>query len=261
MTSDPRDARIAELEEQTRRLERALSEQQALASVGEITSSAAHEFNNLLTVSINYATMGMRHRDDKTRDQAFEKILDVSNRAAKIVAVILGQARNRKPGFEPTDLGKLADDVLLLLERENTKFRIAVERKYQDPPKALVNGNQIQQVLLNLLVNARQAYGARGGRVVVKIRPKPDDPKYVEISVRDYGCGIPREKLPKIFDMFYTTKDGPDASGKGGNGLGLALCKRIVEAHNGKIRVESAEGKGTAFIISLPAAPKSDGAA
>ncbi|MBQ1277421.1 MAG: ATP-binding protein, partial [Thermoguttaceae bacterium] len=106
--------------------------------------------------------------------------------------------------------------------------------------------------LVNLLVNARQA-SPSGGRVVVKIR-RADDPNYVEVAVRDFGPGIPPETLPKIFDAFYSTKSGPDETGKGGSGLGLALCKRIVEEHAGKIRVESALGKGSSFIVRLPVA-------
>ena len=72
--------------------------------------------------------------------------------------------------------------------------------------------------------------------------------------VRDYGCGIPADKLPRIFDAFYTTKSGPDASGKGGTGLGLSLCRDIIEAHHGRIRVDSTVGKGTAFTLKLPVA-------
>jgi len=78
----------------------------------------------------------------------------------------------------------------------------------------------------------------------------------VDLTVRDSGTGIPPEQLPRIFDRYYTTKSGPDASGKGGTGLGLATCREIIEAHQGRIRVESTVGKGTAFIIKLPVATK-----
>ena len=249
---DPRDAEIAELKEQVRRLEKMLSETQPLVAVGELAGTTTHEFNNILTLTINYAQMGLRRQDDETREKAFTKILDASQRAAKIVGVVLGLARNRKSGREATDLRALVDDVLLLLEREARKYRVAIETRYDDVPPVLANGNQIQQVLVNLLVNARQA-SPSGGRIVVKIR-RADDPNYVEVAVRDFGPGIPPETLPKIFDAFYSTKNGPDETGKGGSGLGLALCKRIVEEHAGKIRVESALGKGTSFVVRLPVA-------
>ena len=249
---DPRDAEIAELKEQVRRLEKMLSETQPLVAVGELAGTTTHEFNNILTLTINYAQMGLRRQDDETREKAFTKILDASQRAAKIVGVVLGLARNRKSGREATDLPALVDDVLLLLEREARKYRVAIETRYEPVPPVLANGNQIQQVLVNLLVNARQA-SPSGGRIVVKIR-RADDPNYVEVAVRDFGPGIPTETLPKIFDAFYSTKSGPDETGKGGSGLGLALCKRIVEEHAGKIRVESALGKGTSFVVRLPVA-------
>ena len=119
-------------------------------------------------------------------------------------------------------------------------------------PEVLANGNQIQQVLLNLLINARQAMPS-GGQVIIKLHHDKAGGT-VDLTVRDTGSGIPADKLPRIFDRFFTTKKGPDESGKGGTGLGLATCKSIIDAHQGRIRVESTVGKGTAFIIKLPVA-------
>jgi signal transduction histidine kinase len=90
-----------------------------------------------------------------------------------------------------------------------------------------------------------------GGELLLRIT-HDEAARLVDLMVRDSGSGIPREKLPKIFDRFFTTKSGPDATGKGGTGVGLSACKDIVEAHRGKIRVESSVGKGTAFIVRLP---------
>jgi signal transduction histidine kinase len=117
-------------------------------------------------------------------------------------------------------------------------------------PDVPVNGNQIQQVLVNLLVNARQAM-PEGGRLVIRLRPDREG-RHVELSVRDYGLGIPQDKLPRIFEPYFTTKSGPDATGKGGTGLGLSACRQIIQAHQGVIRVESAVGKGTCFTLRLP---------
>ena len=195
--------------------------------------------------------MGVRHQDAATRDKAFGKILDSSLRAAKVTATVLGLARNRKPGLEPIDLTSLTEDVLLLLEREMNKYRVRLEKNFEPIPEIKGNGNQIQQVLVNLLINARQAM-PDGGRLILKISQNPSD-GMVELMIRDFGCGIPADKLPRIFDSFYTTKSGPDESGKGGTGLGLALCRNIIEKHGGKIRVESSPGKGTAFTLRFPA--------
>ncbi len=222
------------------------------AHLGELVGTTTHEFNNILMTIINYAKLGLRHRDDATRQKAFEKILAAGNRAARITNSILGMARNRTAGQEPTDLVELAENTLLLMERELNKYRIAVEKHFQPIPKAQVNANQIQQVLLNLLINARQAMPT-GGRLIIKLGYDRDQ-DMIELGVRDNGCGIPAEVLPRIFDPFFSTKTGPDATGKGGTGLGLSLCREIIEAHRGRIRVDSAPGKGTMFTIKLPPA-------
>jgi signal transduction histidine kinase len=115
-----------------------------------------------------------------------------------------------------------------------------------------VNGNQIQQVLLNLVINARQAM-PRGGELLIRLSYNADE-GMVEVLVRDQGEGIAEDKLRRIFDPFFTTKNGPDESGKGGTGLGLSTARSIIENHRGRIRVESTVGVGTAFTIKLPAA-------
>jgi len=241
------------LEQQVELLKEQLAQTQKLAALGELMSTTTHEFNNVLTTIINYAKLGLRHKDQPTRDKSFEKILSAGNRAAKITANILGFARNRSNQQEPTDLAALVDDALLLLEREMVKYRIVVDRQIQpDLPPARVCGNQIQQILLNLLINARQAM-PNGGRILVRLQLDPES-GMLEIIVRDTGKGIAPEHLRRIFDPFFTTKSGPDASGKGGTGLGLSACRDIIEAHQGRIRVESTVGRGTAFILKLPVA-------
>jgi signal transduction histidine kinase len=223
-----------------------------------LVSTTTHEFNNVLMTIINYGKMGMRHKDTPTRDKCFEKILLASDRAAKITNTVLAMARNRSSGQESTDLTRLVEDTLVLLEREMNKYRVVVEKQFQPIPAAYVNGNQIQQVLLNLLINARQAMPG-GGRLWIKLLHDTEN-DMIDLVVRDNGCGIPADKLPRIFDSFYTTKKGPDESGKGGTGLGLSMCRDMIEAHHGRIRVDSSVGKGTAFTLKLPtvtkAAPK-----
>jgi len=243
-----------DLRQQVEILKERLAQAQKLTALGELVSTTTHEFNNVLMTILNYAKLGMRHRDDATRAKAFEKILSAANRAARITNSVLGMARNRTSAQEPTDLKKLVEETLLLLEREMNKYRIRVETSLQPVPEALVNGNQIQQVLLNLLINARQAMSG-GGRITIKLLHDPEN-DMVDLVVRDYGCGIPADKLPRIFDSFYSTKAGPDASGKGGTGLGLSMCREIIEAHRGRIRVDSSPGKGTAFTLKLPTAAK-----
>jgi signal transduction histidine kinase len=242
------------LQQQVELLKQQLGQAQRLTALGELVSTTTHEFNNVLMTILNYAKMGVRHKDAATRDKCFEKILASANRAATITNTVLGMARNRSGGQEPTDLAKLVENTLLLLEREMNKYRVVVEKSFQPIPPAMVNGNQVQQVLLNLLINARQAM-PNGGRLWIKLQPDAEN-QMIDLVVRDSGCGIPAEKLPRIFESFYTTKSGPDASGKGGTGLGLSMCREIIESHRGRIRVDSTVGKGTAFTLKLPAIVK-----
>lgn len=244
----------AQLREQIEILKQQLSQAQRLTAVGELASTTTHEFNNVLTTIINYAKMGQRHKDAATRDKCLDKILSAGNRAARITNTILGMARNRSSGMEPTDLTQLIEDTLLLLEREMNKYRVTIEKYFQPVPQAYANGNQIQQVFLNLLINARQAMPS-GGRIAIKLQYDAEN-DMVDLVVRDNGSGIPPEVLPKIFDSFFSTKKGPDASGKGGTGLGLSMCREIIESHHGRIRVDSTVGKGTAFTLKLPTAAK-----
>jgi signal transduction histidine kinase len=240
------------LQQQLAVLKERLAHAQRLTALGELVSTTTHEFNNVLMTIINYAKLGMRHKDAETRQKAFDKILAAGQRAARITNGILGFARNRTGAFEPTDMVKLIDDTLVLVERELNKYRITVERQVPAVPLVSAVPNQIQQVLLNLLINARQAM-PQGGRVIVRLSHDSES-NLVEMLVRDNGCGMSPETTRRIFDPFFTTKNGPDASGKGGTGLGLSACRDIIEAHHGRIRVQSTLGKGTAFTIMLPLA-------
>ncbi|QDT70747.1 Wide host range VirA protein [Planctomycetes bacterium MalM25] len=249
-SSEPRTE--TQLLQEIERLREELRDAQQMTALGQLVSTTTHEFNNVLTTVLNYAKLGLRHTDDATRTRALEKILGAGQRAEKLTSSVLGLARNRKQEAAPTDLGSLCDETLVLLERELQKYRVGVERRYEAQGLAMVVGNQIQQVLLNLLTNARQAM-PKGGLVTIRVA---DDPQRqaVDLSVRDTGEGIPMESLPKIFERGFSTKAGPDATGKGGAGLGLSACREMIESAGGKIRVESTVGKGTQFTLKLPRA-------
>ena len=238
------------LEQQVEILKQRLAQAQNLTALGELASTTTHEFNNVLMTIINYAKYGLRHQDRASREKAFEKILAAGNRAAKITNCVLGVARNRSSGQDAVDLAQVVEDTLMLLEREMNKYRIKVEKQYAEVPQVYANGNQIQQILLNLMINARQAMPG-GDRLLIKLAYDAEN-DLVDLVVRDFGCGIPADKLPHIFDPFYSTKSGPDASGKGGSGLGLSMCREIIEAHHGRIRVDSSPGVGTAITLKIP---------
>jgi signal transduction histidine kinase len=240
---------IDQLQAQIRNLEQQLFAAQRSATLGQLCGTTTHEFNNVLMTVINYARMGMRHKDEPTRDKAFARILAAGERAAKITNSVLGMARNRSDDFAPVNLEELISETLFLLERELQKYRVSVEYEPGGVPPVHAIGNQIQQVFMNLVINARQAM-KDGGRLVIRTS-RDAESGMIDLMVRDYGCGIAADKLQKIFDSGFTTKSGPDESGRGGNGLGLHTCLRIIETHGGKIRVESSPGVGTCFTVRL----------
>jgi len=242
---------LAGVEQQLDSLRVQLEQAQRMATIGELTSTTTHEFNNLLMTILNYAKLGLRHKDEPSRDKAFQRILDSANRATKITGSILAMARSRTGQLESTALRAIIEDTLLLLEREFRKYRILLETKLEEVPEVLANASQMQRVIVNLLVNARQAT-SEGGLVRITLQGDLAAGEVV-LTIRDSGTGISADILPRIFDPYFTTKSGPDASGKGGTGIGLASCKEIIDLHQGRIRVESSVGKGTAFIIRLPA--------
>ncbi len=230
-----------------------LLEARKQATLGELLGTTTHEFNNALTTILNYARLGLRHPDTPTRDKALERILSAGTRAAKITASVLSMSRSQRQAtrMEPVDLVSLTEEVLVLLEREMMKYRVQVEREFSEVPRVLANPGQIQQVLLNLMVNARQAM-PEGGRLILRIATTPTR-QAVSLLVRDTGCGMSRDVMERMFDANFSTKQGPDETGKGGSGLGLAACREILEAHRGRIRVESSPGRGTGITIRFPA--------
>jgi len=246
---EPLEQRVRDLEQQVRLLQQQLLQAQKLSTVGELASSITHEFNNILTTVINYAKMGVRHKDASTRDKAFEKILAAGQRASKITTGMLSYARKQTDRREPMDLIALVEDVLVLVEKDLQRYRVRLETRFEGRPWASVHAGQVQQVLLNLIVNARQAM-PNGGTLTVSVRS--DAPNQIaEIAVKDTGCGIPAEKLRQIFEPFFTTKTA-DTHGQGGTGLGLSLAKDVMESHGGRLRVESVPGVGTTFTLKFP---------
>jgi signal transduction histidine kinase len=235
---------------ETDQLRQQLLQAQRLSSVGALASSVAHEFNNILTTIINYARLGLRAENDPAaRTQAFEKILKGGQRAATIVNSMLGFARNHSTQVQPTDLGRLVEEVLVLTEKDLSKHRIQVETRFHDRPVVSVVPGQIEQILLNLVINARQAM-PHGGRLRIDLKSNSQS-QMAEVRIADSGVGIARNQLPLIFEPFYTTKE-PDEHGHGGTGLGLSVCRQIIEQHHGRIRVESVVGKGSTFTVKLP---------
>ncbi len=234
---------------ETEALRQQLLQAQRLSSVGELASSIAHEFNNILTTITNSAKLGARNADPAEKQLAFERIAKAGQRAAAIASGMLGYARKSGTHRQRCDLGRLVEEVLILTEKDLGKNRVQVEARYTDRPVVWAVPGQVEQIIVNLVINARQAM-PNGGRLRVEVRDNAAA-ETAEVKVSDTGVGIPPEQLRQIFEPFFTTKQ-PDESGRGGTGLGLSVCRQIIEQHHGRIRVESVVGKGSTFTVKLP---------
>lgn len=256
---------MASVMEQRRSLHRRLVEQQkenstlrsqntqlqVLATLGSATSMIAHEINNLLTPLAAYAALAVQHPEDK---ELAEKVLDKTarncERASKIMESMLSMANGQKQGWEQVDLNALVEEVFTCLCRDFSKDGIAVEVQIPAGLSLRCVPVQIQQVLMNLILNARDAMLPGGGTLGVA---GDHSDSTVEITVSDNGCGIASDDMERVFEPFYTTKADPDQAASGsGAGVGLAFCRRIVDAHQGRISVESELGRGSTFRITLP---------
>jgi signal transduction histidine kinase len=233
---------------------------QRISSLGVLAGGVFHELNNALTPILSYAKLALRNPDPAYRERALTQIVEAAQRAAAITRGMLGLSR---PGAgldhrEPTDLVRLVQEVVVLVEKDLAKHRVRLDVKLTGQPMARVNPAQIQQVLLNLLINARQAM-PEGGTVRLRLGLDPAG-RRAEVSIADTGVGIAPGDLRRIFEPFYSTKSGPDSAGQGGTGLGLAVCRDIVEAHRGRLRAESRLGQGSTFTLILPACPPTEAA-
>ncbi len=233
------------------RLEEQLQISEKMASIGLLAAGVAHEVNTPLTGISSYTQMLLENADaGDPKTQILEKIERQTFRAAKIVNGLLTLSRPGTPGGERTavDLNGVINDVYSLLEHQFEASRIKVRRELA-PEALMVLGieHQLQQVFLNLILNARDAM-PRGGWLTVSTRR---DDGWVVAEVADTGSGIPPEQLSRIYDPFFTTK----AIGRG-TGLGLSISYGIVREHDGTIRCDSAVGQGTRFTLALPMAAR-----
>jgi signal transduction histidine kinase len=238
-------------------LQEQLTESQRLATIGTIAAVIAHEFNNLLTPIVSYSQYALQSAEGEAPDmalirKALAKAFQSSSKAGKICQSMLGLARGES-FFSDVEVQRLVDEVLLVLARDPQKDGIALRVQVQPDLKVHADPVQLEQVLLNLLINARHAMLGKGGSLTIKASACHDS-KELKLQVIDTGPGIPEKLLGKIFQPFFTTKGTAQRGEAKGTGLGLAICKEIVEHHKGRIEVHSEVGKGTTFSIYLPMA-------
>jgi len=242
--------KLKENEQKLKSLEQQMIHTQRLAAMGTMSCMVAHEFNNLLTPIINYSELALKHPDDaELVHKTLEKIIRQGNKAAGIVQSMLGLARDQSQHRSKVVLVDLLDDCFLCLARELSKDNIRTKIDISPELTIKVVYGQFQQVLLNLILNARQAMLPRPGLLTIKAVA---DDKTTRITIADTGCGIGPGDIDRIFEPFFTTKSKEGRPDQQGSGLGLMVCKSIIESHNGSLEVASTKGSGTTFTITLP---------
>ena len=257
LLSDPL-AGLEMLQEQLSAVREQLTESQRLATIGTISSVIAHEFNNILTPIVSYAQFALTSAESDKPDmplirKALAKSYQSATKAGKICASMLALARGESTAG-PVPVQQLVDEALSVLARDPQKDGIALRVQVQPGLCVLCDPVQIEQVLLNLLINARHALMGHSRNGAITIKAAAIDEDELKIQVIDNGPGIPEKLQAKIFEPFFTTKGTAKRGEAKGSGLGLAICREIVAQHKGRIEVESSPGKGTTFNLWLPAA-------
>jgi len=231
------------------RLEEQMVQTEKLTSLGLLAAGVAHEVNTPLAVISNYIQMLAKQLPSgDPRHQLIEKVVKQTFRASEIVNNLLNFSRTGAAEFTEVNLNSVVEETLSLVAHPFRTAHVQVTRNMQQElPSMLGSNNKLQQVFLNLFMNARDAMPA-GGTVEISTASHNGS---VEIEITDTGSGIPNEDLHRIFDPFFTTK----SSGRG-TGLGLSVSYGIIKEHAGKIDVRSTQGKGTSFHLEFPAARK-----
>ena len=220
-----------------------------LASLGRLAAGVAHEINNPLTGVLTYSSFLLkRTNDDPEMKSDLEIIVRETKRCRDIVKDLLDFARPIAAYKKSVNINDVIDRALNIVASQLNLSDIVVHKHYMDSlPHVSIDDGQLQQVFINLLVNAADAIGEKGGEISLTTRTVQQLGKeYVHIEVKDTGCGVANENLSKIFEPFYSTKD------QKGIGLGLSVVWGIIDKHQGTISVDSELNKGTTFIIRLP---------
>jgi len=230
-------------------LESQLSQAEKMSSIGLLAAGVAHEVNTPLAVISNYAQMLSKQlQGDEQKHGLLEKITRQTFRASEIVNNLLNFSRTSGSEFGEVDVQRVINETLALLEHQFKTGRIKVNNEPTEEAAAIHgNAGKLQQVFLNLFLNAKDAM-PQGGTLTVRT----GNGGAVHVTVADTGTGIAQEHIDRIYDPFFTTKTANNQSERRGTGLGLSVTYGIIQEHAGKIRVESKPGEGTAFYLEFP---------
>lgn len=220
-----------------------------MAALGTLAGGVAHEFNNLLCMIQGYAELALRKEDQNTYNKALSVILSASERAKTISRNLLSFSKRTESKIDLANLRDAMEQTIVLIERDIEKDNIKIIREYDDVPDIVCDVSLVQQVFLNIIINARHAIAKKGGTITIRIF---EEKKYVIVEISDTGPGIKKEVRERIFEPFFTTKGVWGNDDVPGTGLGLSVSLGVIESHNGKLEVDSIEGKGATFRIKLP---------
>jgi PAS domain S-box-containing protein len=247
--------RLAIMDDITERveLESQLSQADKLSSIGLLAAGVAHEVNTPLAVISSYTQMLAKQlQGDTQKSGLLEKITRQTFRASEIVNNLLNFSRTSGTEFANVDINKIITDTLALLEHQFKVSKITVESELTPHISPILgNPGRLQQVFLNLFLNAKDAM-AGGGKLTVATT----NGEVISVRVSDTGSGIAPEHIQRIYDPFFTTKASPKEGQNRGTGLGLSVTYGIIQEHAGKIRVESNQGAGTTFALDFPLSRK-----
>lgn len=240
------EEKVEERTKEIQLMQNQLIRSEKLASLGELVAGIAHEINNPLTGILMFSSMiSSDSRLDPTIKNDMTMIVRETKRCAKIVKGLLDFSRETAPQKKLSSINTIMDDTLALVTNQSSFHDINIIKQYdEEVPKVLVDAHQIEQVFVNILLNASHAM-ATGGDLTIVTGAQPDG-QSVFAKISDTGCGIPPENLERIFDPFFTTKETK------GTGLGLSVSYGIIESHGGQIVVDSTVDVGTSFTIVLP---------
>ncbi len=241
---------IDSLNHQLQELRAQLRHAQKLACLGTTSAMLAHEYNNVFASVVSYARYALDNDDVQLMRKALKTMLKQYHTVRAMSDRILGLARREDQTVDTVNLTQLLQDSSACLGRDLSKDNITLSLQADDSINVKGDRHALQQVFFNLVLNARQALLGQKGLIKITATPLPNS--MVMIHVRDNGRGIRRENLQKVFDPFFSTKYDESRQERKGIGLGLAICKDIVAEHGGLIEVESIEGHGTTFTVTLP---------
>lgn len=232
-------------------LKRQLRQAQKLATLGTSAAMIAHEFNNLFTPVVAYAQHALDTGDEALAKKALAKTVERCAVMRNMADRLIGLAKQSDSVIKSVNVLAVVQGAIECLCRDPARDNIAVNLQIDPQLAVRANENGLMQVLLNLVINARQAMLGRRGRLTVDAAARDGG---VELSVRDTGCGIPAENLDRIFEPFFSTKQNAEKPDARGLGLGLSICREIVEEYGGTIDVASEVNVGTTFTLHLPQA-------